>query len=189
MKLLIGLGNPTREYVGTRHNIGFDAITRISDTYGITVTEKKHKAMVGKGVIEGEKVLLIKPETYMNLSGESVIDAVNYYKTGPEDIIVFCDDINLEPGQIRIRKKGSAGGHNGLKNIIAHLGTEDFARCRIGVGEKPEGWDLADHVLGHFPKEQEPLIRDALKDAEDVARLFVRGELDAAMNLYNKKKK
>ncbi|MCR5153772.1 MAG: aminoacyl-tRNA hydrolase [Lachnospiraceae bacterium] len=188
MKFLIGLGNPTPQYAGTRHNIGFDAITRISDSYNIPVKEKAFKALVGRGMIEGEKVILVKPQTFMNLSGESVREVVAYYKGDAEDVLVFCDDINLEPGQLRIRAKGSAGGHNGLKNIIAGLGTENFARCRIGVGEKPEGWDLADYVLGHFPAEVEPLMREALKNAEDAAKMFVQGDIQAAMNLYNKKK-
>lgn len=188
MKFIIGLGNPTTQYVGTRHNIGFDAVTRLADDHGISVTEKKHKALCGKGMIAGEKVILVKPQTYMNLSGESVRAVLDFYKAGPEDIIVCYDDVSLAPGQLRIREKGSAGGHNGIKNIILHLGTEEFARVRIGVGEKPTGWDLADYVLGHFPAEEEPLMRDALGDAAKACELFVAGELSTAMNLYNRKK-
>ena len=135
MKFIIGLGNPTAQYVGTRHNIGFDVITRLADDHRISVTEKKHKALCGKGIIGGEKVILIKPQTYMNLSGESVRDVLDFYKAGPEDIIVCYDDVSLAPGQLRVREKGSAGGHNGIKNIIAHLGTEEFARVRV-VWEK-----------------------------------------------------
>ena len=188
MKFIIGLGNPTAEYVGTRHNIGFDVITRLADDHRISVTEKKHKALCGKGIIDGEKVILIKPQTYMNLSGESVRDVLDFYKAGPEDIIVCYDDISLAPGQLRVREKGSAGGHNGIKNIIAHLGTEQFARVRIGVGEKPAGWDLKDYVLGRFSAEEEPLMREALGDAAKACELFVSGDLSAAMNLFNKKK-
>ena len=188
MKFIIGLGNPTAEYVGTRHNIGFDAITRLADDHRISLTEKKHKALCGKGMIGGEKVILLKPQTYMNLSGESVRDVLDFYKAGPEDILVCYDDISLAPGQLRVREKGSAGGHNGIKNIIAHLGTEQFARVRIGVGEKPAGWDLKDYVLGRFLPEEEPLMREALADAAKACELFVAGELSAAMNLFNKKK-
>ena len=188
MKFIIGLGNPTAQYVGTRHNIGFDVITRLADDHRISVTEKKHKALCGKGIIGGEKVILIKPQTYMNLSGECVRDVLDFYKAGPEDIIVCYDDVSLAPGQLRVREKGSAGGHNGIKNIIAHLGTEEFARVRVGVGEKPAGWDLADYVLGRFPAEEEPLIREALADAARACEMFVLDELSAAMNLYNRKK-
>ena len=189
MKFIIGLGNPTAQYVGTRHNIGFDVITRLADDHRISVTEKKHKALCGKGIIGGEKVILIKPQTYMNLSGESVREVLDFYKAGPEDIIVCYDDISLAPGQLRVRKKGSAGGHNGIKNIIAHLGTEQFARVRVGVGEKPSGWDLADYVLGRFSVEEETLMREALADAARACEMFVMDELSAAMNLFNKKKK
>lgn len=188
MKFIIGLGNPTAEYVGTRHNIGFDAITRLADDHRISVSEKKHKALCGKGIIGGEKVILLKPQTYMNLSGESVRDVLDFYKAGPEDILVCYDDISLAPGQLRVREKGSAGGHNGIKNIIAHLGTEQFARVRIGVGEKPAGWDLKDYVLGRFLAEEEPLMKEALENAAKACELFVAGELSAAMNLFNKKK-
>ncbi len=189
MKFIIGLGNPTAQYVGTRHNIGFDVITRLADDHRISVTEKKHKALCGKGIIGGEKVILIKPQTYMNLSGESVREVLDFYKAGPEDIIVCYDDISLAPGQLRVREKGSAGGHNGIKNIIAQLGTEQFARVRVGVGEKPSGWDLADYVLGRFSVEEEPLMREALADAARACEMFVMDELSAAMNLFNKKKK
>ena len=188
MKIMIGLGNPTAQYVGTRHNIGFDAITRLADDHQISVSEKKHKALCGKGIIGGEKVILVKPQTYMNLSGESVREVLDFYKAGVEDIIVCYDDISLPPGQLRVREKGSAGGHNGIKNIIAHLGTEQFARVRIGVGEKPEGWDLKDYVLGRFSAEEEPLMREALADAARACEMFAIGELSAAMNLFNRKK-
>lgn len=189
MKFIIGLGNPTAQYAGTRHNIGFDTITRLADDHGISVTEKKCKALCGKGMIAGEKVLLVKPQTYMNLSGESVRAVLDFYKAEPKDMIVCYDDISLAPGQLRIREKGSAGGHNGIKNIILHLGTEQFARVRIGVGEKPEGWDLADYVLGRFSAEEEPLMRDALADAAKACEMFVAGELSFAMNKFNSVKK
>lgn len=188
MRIIIGLGNPTEKYQATRHNIGWDAITRISDDYRIPLNQKKHKAICGMGYIEGEKVILAQPITYMNLSGESVRELVDFYKVPTEDIIVIYDDINLDVGQLRIRKKGSAGGHNGIKSIINHLGTEDFPRIRIGVGEKPKDWDLADYVLSRFKDEEEIAIREALKDTSDACRIIITDGIDAAMNKYNKKK-
>lgn len=188
MRIIIGLGNPTEKYQATRHNIGWDAITRISDDYGIPLNQMKHKAICGAGYIEGEKVILAQPVTYMNLSGESVRELVDYYKVSTNDIIVIYDDISLDVGQLRIRKKGSAGGHNGIKSIISNLGTEEFPRIRIGIGDKPEGWDLADYVLSRFKNEEEPIIRQALKDASDACRLIITSGIDAAMNKYNKKK-
>lgn len=152
MYIIVGLGNPSKQYEGTRHNAGFMTLDVLADRYNIDISEKKHKALCGKGVIEGNKVVLLKPQTFMNLSGESVRAAADFYKVAPEEIIVIYDDISLEPGQLRVRKKGSAGGHNGMKNIIAHLGTQDFPRIRVGVGEKPAGMDLADYVLGRFSK-------------------------------------
>ena len=187
MKIIIGLGNPTREYQATRHNVGFDAVTRLCDDYRIRLDSREHKALCGKGYIGGEKVLLAQPQTFMNLSGESVRALADYYKVNCEDIIVICDDINLDVGQLRIRPKGSAGGHNGLKNIIAQLGTDEFARIRIGVGNKPPEWDLVDYVLGRFPKEEEPLIREALERASKACECMIVDGIAEAMNLYNRK--
>ena len=145
MYIIVGLGNPGREYAGTRHNIGFDVIDRLAEEEHMNVLEKKHKAIIGKGYVAGQKVILAKPQTYMNLSGESIRELVDYYKVDETcELIVISDDISLEVGQIRIRKKGSAGGHNGLKNMIAHLGHDQFLRVKMGVGEKPEDYDLAD---------------------------------------------
>ncbi len=189
MYIIVGLGNPTKEYNGTRHNIGFAAIDALGDRYNISVDTKKHKGLFGTGYIEGYKVVLVKPQTYMNLSGESVREFVDYYRISPEDeLIVLSDDIDLPPGQLRIRKKGSAGGHNGLKNIIQHLGTQDFCRVKIGVGEKPKGMDLADYVLGHFSKEDKVIMEDAVKNVVDAVTKIVTEDVDAAMNEYNKKK-
>ena len=188
MHVIVGLGNPGSKYEGTRHNVGFYAAEEIARANGIAINMKKHKAMVGTGYIEGEKVLIARPQTFMNLSGESVREIMDFYKLSPEDFIVIYDDINLEVGALRIREKGSAGGHNGLKSIIAHLGTQDFPRIRIGVGEKPEGWDLADYVLGHFDSADREAIEAAGKAAAAAAALMVRGETKQAMNLYNKKK-
>ena len=188
MKIIAGLGNPGREYIGTRHNVGFSAITAISDKTGIDVSEKKFKASIGKGIIHGEKVILIKPETYMNLSGESIRAAMDFFKLTPADICVIYDDINLDPGFIRVRERGSAGGHNGIKNIILHLGSEDFPRIRIGVGEKPAKMDLKDYVLSRFTGEDEEKIRQATEDAVTAAEFFVTGDIQKAMNTFNCKK-
>ena len=151
MYVIAGLGNPGKQYDNTRHNIGFMTIDRLAEQENIDILEKKHKAVIGKGTIAGQKCILAKPQTFMNLSGESIRELVDYYKVDETaELIVISDDISLDVGQLRIRKKGSAGGHNGLKNIIAHLGHEQFIRIKMGVGEKPKGWDLADYVLGHF---------------------------------------
>ena len=188
--IIVGLGNPGKDYKNTRHNIGFDVIDVIADKANISITEKKHKALVGKGVFAGQKVILAKPQTYMNLSGESVRSILDYYKVDEtEELIVISDDISLPPGQIRIRKKGSAGGHNGLKNIIAHLGHDSFHRIKMGVGEKPKGYDLADYVLGHFDKLDRVIMDDAALDAMAAIEMIMSEGADAAMNHYNKKVK
>lgn len=188
MFIIVGLGNPDSKYNNTRHNIGFRFIDELSKDFGISVTSKEQKALVGKGIIDGHKVILVKPQTYMNLSGESVGPLASYYDADPEtEVLIISDDIELPPGFIRVRPKGSAGGHNGLKSIIQHLGTQNFGRIRIGVGAKPEGMDLADHVLGHFSKEDEPELQKALSDATSALKLFMDGQIDQAMNLYNKK--
>ena len=189
MYIIAGLGNPTAQYDHTRHNIGFDAITHLADRYHISMNTKKFQAICGTGIIEGQKVLLLKPQTYMNLSGNSIGEAVNFYKLDPAtEVIVIYDDIALEPGYIRVRKKGSAGGHNGIKDIIAHLGTQEFQRIRIGVGEKPKDYDLAAYVLGHFQAEDRKKVEEAIAQAADAVELMVQDRTDEAMNLYNKKK-
>ena len=190
MFIIAGLGNPTSQYEGTRHNIGFDVMDALAEKYNISISEKKHKALCGKGVIEGEKVLLVKPQTYMNLSGESIAEILNYYKLdAEEDFLVVFDDISLAPGNIRIRKKGSAGGHNGIKNIIANLGSSVFPRIKVGVGEKPKGYDLADYVLGKFSKEDRVLMEEGYDLACEASALILQGAIDQAMNEYNQKKK
>lgn len=185
MKIIVGLGNPTREYEGTRHNIGFSVITELSDTYNISVDTKKHKGLIGKGIIEGEKVLLVMPQTYMNLSGECVREVMDYYKCDNSDLIVIYDDISLDVGKLRLRAKGSAGGHNGIKNIIAHLGTDVFDRIKVGVGEKPKHMDLADYVLGRFDKDELPIMRDSVKTAGKAVADIIRDDIQKAMNIYN----
>ena len=186
MYVIAGLGNPTAKYEKTRHNVGFDVIDRLAEKYNIRVSDNRQKALCGTGIIEGEKVLLVKPQTFMNLSGESIGAILNFYKVEPEtNLIVIYDDISLEPGRLRIRKKGSAGGHNGIKNIIAHTGTQEFLRIKVGVGEKPQGWDLADYVLGRFSKEDREKVEDASERAVEAVSYMVKGETDKAMNLFN----
>ena len=190
MFVIVGLGNPTAQYEGTRHNAGFDVIDVLAEKYNISVDARKCRAFCGKGVIAGQKVLLVKPQTYMNLSGESVGGIVNYYKIDPEsDLLVIYDDISLDVGQLRIRKKGSAGGHNGIKSIIAHLGTTVFPRIKVGGGEKPKNYDLADYVLGHFSKQERELMEEGYEHASDAVEQIVQGEIEAAMNVFNKKVK
>lgn len=188
MFIIVGLGNPTKEYEGTRHNVGFDVIDAIADKYNIDVTERKHRAFCGKGLVAGQKVILVKPQTFMNLSGESVRSVLDFYKVDEEtELIVIFDDVSLDVGQLRIRKKGSAGGHNGIKNIIQHLGHNVFQRIKVGVGEKPKEYDLADYVLGHFSKEDKELMKDGYKRAVEAVEMIVMGDIDGAMNEFNKK--
>ncbi len=190
MFIIAGLGNPDRQYEGTRHNAGFDVIDRIAEKYNIAVDTKKHRACIGKGIIGGQKVILAKPQTYMNLSGESIRSLVDYYKIDEEnELLVVYDDISLDVGQLRIRAKGSAGGHNGIKNIIAHLGTQVFPRIKVGVGEKPKGYDLADYVLGHFSKAERERMEEGYDNAVRAAEMIVTGQLNEAMNEFNRKKK
>ena len=189
MYIIVGLGNPGDKYEKTRHNVGFNVIDLLAKEYSIDVSKIKHKALIGEGRVGTEKVILVKPMTYMNLSGDSVAEIVNFYKLDPEsEMIVIFDDISLAPGNIRVRKKGSAGGHNGIKSIIARCGTQNFMRIKVGVGEKPQGWDLADHVLGRFSTEDRVLVEDAIRDACSAAVLMMQGDVDAAMNHFNAKK-
>lgn len=188
MYVIAGLGNPGRKYERTKHNVGFDVIDYVTDRHRIPFSGIQFQAECGKGIIAGQKVMLAEPLTYMNLSGEAVAALVNYYKLDPEEeLIVIYDDISLDPGQIRVRKKGSAGGHNGIKNIIACLGTDKFKRIRVGIGAKPDRWDLADYVLAPFTPENREKIEDAIKDAADALELILSGDMDEAMNRYNHK--
>ncbi len=188
MYIIVGLGNPGREYGNTRHNIGWDVIDALAEKAHIDVLEKKHKAVIGKGIVAGQKCILAKPQTYMNLSGESVRELIDYYKVDEEaELIVISDDVSLEVGQIRIRKKGSAGGHNGLKSIIGHLGHDTFQRVKMGVGEKPKGYDLADWVLGHFNKEERKIMDEAAQRGALAIEMMIAEGPDAAMNQYNRK--
>ena len=189
MYLIAGLGNPSKTYEGTRHNVGFSMIDVIGNKFDIDVTTKKHKALVGRGMIDGMRVILAKPQTYMNLSGESIREIADFYKIEPENIIIIYDDISLDVGQLRIRKKGSAGGHNGVKNIIAHLGTQEFPRIKVGIGNKPEGWDLADYVLSRYSKAEQEALEEAAEGVVGALKLMLADDIDGAMNRYNVKKR
>ena len=188
MFIIAGLGNPTKRYEGTRHNAGFDVIDALAKEYNISVDLRKGKALIGKGMMAGEKVILAKPQTYMNLSGESIRELTDYFKIHTEEeLLVVYDDVSLDVGQLRIRRKGSAGGHNGIKSIISHLGSDLFPRIKIGVGEKPPRYDLADYVLGRFSGEDQALMEEGYKRAVKAAQMIVSGQIEAAMNEFNRK--
>lgn len=189
MFAVIGLGNPGSQYKWTRHNVGFEVINKLAYDYNINMNKQKFKAVIGEGRIGFEKVLLVQPLTYMNLSGESVRELVAFYKLEPEDIIVTCDDINLPLSHIRIREKGSDGGQKGLRSILYQLGYDNFTRVRVGVGEKPKEWDLADYVLSKFREDENEDIIKGITDAADAIVTIVKngGETREAMNKYNKK--
>jgi len=188
MYIIVGLGNPKTEYKNTRHNVGFDVIDALADKYGIKMDQKKHRAVCGKGIIEGQKVILAQPQTFMNLSGLSVMDLVNFYKADPKtELIIIYDDIDLSLGQIRIRKQGTAGGHNGMKSVIGAVNTTEFTRIRMGVGAKPKDFDLADYVLGHFTNAERKVVDEAVGMAVDAISITLTDGPDKAMNLYNRK--
>ena len=190
MYLVVGLGNPGRQYESTRHNMGFDTVDYLVEEYKVPQGGVKFNAMYGKTVIGGEKVILMKPLSFMNLSGGPVRDMVNYFKIDPEtELIVIYDDIDLDPGQLRIRKQGSAGGHNGIKDIIRQLGTEKFLGNKVGVRAKPKGWDLADYVLGRFSTEDRKIVDEAIAKAGKAVDIMISQGPDAAMNEFNKKAK
>lgn len=184
--IIAGLGNPGTKYEMTRHNAGFLAMDLLAMTENTDIKKLKFHSLVGDVRINDKKCLLMKPQTFMNNSGEAIGEAARFYKIPAENVIVISDDISLDVGKIRIRRKGSAGGHNGLKSIIAHLGSENFTRVKVGVGKKPsEDYDLVDWVLGRFPKELEADLKSALEDTAKAVPLIVNGETDKAMNLFN----
>lgn len=183
--LIVGLGNPGRQYENTRHNAGFITLDVIAEKAGARVDRIKFKGLCGEGMLGGKKVLFLKPSTFMNLSGQSVQEAMSFYKLPPEKVLVIFDDISLDPGKLRIRRKGSDGGHNGIKNIIYLSGKDTFPRIKMGVGKKPNpNWDLADWVLSRFSEEEGKALLDAANRAAAAAELIVQGKIDEAMNRY-----
>lgn len=186
MFVVVGLGNPGDKYRYTRHNAGFITIDYMASQYKINVNRTKFKAVTGEGEIAGEKVLLVKPQTYMNLSGESVMDIMNWYKLETSKLIVIYDDVDLAVGRLRLRPAGSAGSHNGMKSIIYLLNSDDFPRVRIGIGKQPEYMDLADYVLGRFGDEEIPLMEEAVKNASQAVGEIIKNGINSAMNKYNK---
>ena len=190
MFLIVGLGNPGTKYEGTRHNMGFDVVTELIDRFSVPASGTAMKALYGKGRIGAAPAILIKPLTYMNLSGEAVQQFVHYYKIDPEkELIVIYDDIDLEPGEIRVRQRGSAGSHNGMKSVIKCLGTNVFSRVRVGIGAKPEGWDLADYVLSRPSSAEREEIDEAIRRAAQAVGQIVSGDIEGAMTTYNRKRR
>ena len=187
MYLIVGLGNPESDYSKTRHNMGFNVINKLSEKYGIEVNKSKFKGLVGNGIIEGEKVILLKPQTFMNLSGESIIEAMNFYKIQENELIVIYDDVDIEPGNIRIRRNGSAGTHNGMRSIVEHIKTENFIRVRVGIGKPKEYIDMISHVIGHIPEEDKKALEEGTNIAKEAVIEIVKNSVDSAMNKFNKK--
>lgn len=185
MYLIVGLGNPEEEYSNTRHNMGFDTINHLSQKLNITVAKEKFKALYGDGIINNEKVILLKPQTYMNLSGNSVKEFVDFYKISKEEILVIYDDMDIEPGKIKIRKKGSAGGHNGMKSIVSMLGTEEFTRIRIGIGRPEHNGDDINYVIGSIPEEEIPKLEEGVEKAKKAVIEILKNGVDSAMNKLN----
>jgi len=187
--IIVGLGNPGQKYEGTRHNVGYDIVEALAKKHNIKIKNLKHRSLMGKGSVNGYKVFLAKPLTYMNLSGESVCRIIDYYKADEKtQLIIIADDISLPTGQIRLRKQGSDGGHKGLKSIIHHFGHNNFIRMKIGVGAKPVGHDLADHVLGNFIGSEATIIRECIANAVTAIETTLEDGIDTAMNKFNKKK-
>ena len=186
MYVVVGLGNPGKQYENTRHNVGFNVIDILAKEYDISVTKIKHKALIGEGRIGSEKVLLVKPQTYMNLSGESIIEAINFYKIDLKDMIVIYDDIDVEPGKIKIRKKGGAGSHNGMKSVIENINSEEFIRIRVGIGTPEHKNDMINYVIGKIPTEEEREVLDKGTDkAKEAIKEILKNGIDSAMNKFN----
>ena len=171
MKMIVGLGNPGKQYEGTRHNIGFHVIDELSKRLNIPLNQSKFNGMYGAGFVGTEKVMLLKPLTYMNLSGECIVPMMNYFDVEDEELVVIYDDLDLETGKLRLRGKGSAGGHNGIKSLIQHLGTQEFNRIRVGVNRPPAGMKVADYVLSKFSKDDQPIVQDAINKSVDAVEV------------------
>lgn len=185
MYLIIGLGNPESDYAKTRHNMGFNVINRISEKFNIAVNKNKFKALYGSGTINNEKVILIKPQTYMNLSGEAVVEFVNFYKADLENVIIIYDDIDTEPGKIRIRKTGGPGTHNGMKSVVSCLNSEKFPRVRVGIGMPKYKDDLINYVIGYVSEEEQEILNKGVEIAEEAIETILEKGIDIAMNKFN----
>lgn len=185
MRLIVGLGNPEQDYSQTRHNMGFNVINKLSKQYNIDVNKYKFKGLYGSGIIEGEKVILLKPQTFMNLSGESLIEIINFYKISIDDLIVIYDDIDIEPGNIRIRKSGSSGTHNGMKSVISSINTEKFIRVRVGIGKPKDKIDMISYVIGYVPKEDMKDLEKGIDLATNAVIEIIKKGVDSAMNKFN----
>lgn len=185
MRVIVGLGNPGREYETTRHNVGFMAVDRLSADLGIEIRKKKFEALCGEGTVDGKKVVLVKPMTYMNLSGQAVRQVLDWYKPAADEWVIVYDDMDLPLGMIRLRVKGSSGGHNGIKSIISCTGTQEFLRLRIGVGRPAPGTTVVEHVLSPFRKDEQPLAEETVGKATAALHTFVEENFSAAMNKHN----
>ena len=185
MYLIIGLGNPEEEYSKTRHNMGFNAINKIAEQYGLKINKNKFQGLYESAIIEGQKVILIKPQTYMNLSGECIKQFVDFYKIQKEEILVIYDDMDIEPGKIKIRKKGGPGGHNGMKSIIKMLGTEELSRIRVGIGRPEHNGDEINYVIGAIPEEEIPKLNEGVENAKEAVIEVLKNGIDSAMNKLN----
>ena len=185
MYLIVGLGNPENEYSNTRHNMGFDTINKLAQKHNIETNKSKFKGLYGTGNIQNQKVILLKPQTYMNLSGESIKEIVNFYHIKPEEIIVIYDDIDTEKGKIRIRKKGNAGSHNGMKSVIENLQTTEFGRIRVGIGQPEHKNDMINYVIGKIPEEEQKILQEGTDKAEEAIEEILKNDIDIAMNKFN----
>ena len=187
MYLIVGLGNPEEEYSNTRHNMGFDVINKISKKYNIDVNKNKFNGLFGKGEIEGEKVILVKPQTYMNLSGEAVKGFADFYKVEPEKILLIFDDIEVEKGKIKIRKQGSGGSHKGMQSVIGMIGTEKIPRIRVGIGKPERMSDMIDYVINKISKDEQDILKPGIEKAEEATEMIMKYGIDRAMNQFNNK--
>lgn len=185
MYIIVGLGNPEPEYSNTRHNMGFDTINKLAKKYNIEFSKTNFKGIYGTGIIEGEKVILLKPQTYMNLSGGSIKEIINFYKLNTDNLIIIYDDIDIEPGIIKLRKTGGPGTHNGMKSVIKEIGTEKFSRVRIGIGKPEHKGDLINYVIGKIPEEDKKILEKSTDVAKDAVIEIIKNGMDKAMNLFN----
>ena len=185
MYLIVGLGNPESEYAHTRHNMGFDTINELAKNNNINITKTKFKALYETGIIQNEKVILLKPQTYMNLSGESIKEVVNFYNIEPKEIIVIYDDIDIEKGKIKLRKKGGAGSHNGMKSVVEELNTTDFARIRVGIGQPEFKSDMINYVIGKVPEDEQKILKEGTHKAAEAVEEILKNGIDIAMNKFN----